>query len=140
MKKGDKVYRVCPAFEIPGMGFHLQARTLVVYSDKQLRLDSHFDGGANLIYQPSDLGRVFHATAGEAVEAYERGALSRVEGAKAALTNAKSRADSATAWSADWRKSHCGRCGGSALVSGKDRKGEHERICAACEIPMSRPE
>ena len=104
MKKGDKVYRVCPAFDVPGMTFHLQVRTLIVASDKQLRLDSHFDGGTNLIYQPSDLGRVFHETASAAVDAYERSALYRVEGAKATLSNAQSRADAASEWAAQWRK------------------------------------
>ncbi len=102
MKKGDKVYRVCPLFEVPGQYFHVQSRTLVVVSDKQLRLDSYFDGGANLIYRPDDLGRVFHATAIEAVDAYEHLALRRVDGAKATLSNAEAIAENASAWAAQW--------------------------------------
>lgn len=138
MKNGEKVYRMCPCFEIPGMTFHLQARTLIVASDKQLRLDSYFDGGLNLIYQPSDLGRVFFETANAAVEAYEQSALSRVEGAETALSHAQSRADAATAWSADWRNTHCPKCG-STWVSGKDQNGDHDHICATCGIQMPRP-
>jgi hypothetical protein len=104
MKKGDKVYRVCPMFEIPGMHYHVQSRTLVVVSTKQLRLDSHFDGGENLIYRPNDLGCIFFLTAAEAVDAHERRALRSVEGAKIALRNAEVVAARAVAWSARWRE------------------------------------
>ena len=104
MKAGDKVYRVCPLFEVPGQNYHVQSRTLVVVSKKQIRLDSYFDGGANIIYRPDDLGRVFHVTAIEAVDAYERTALRRVEGARATLRNAEATAASASEWSAQWRR------------------------------------
>ena len=140
MKKGDKVYRVCPAFEIPGMEVHLQSRTLVVASNKQLRLDSYFDGGANLIYQPSDLGRVFFETADAAVEAYEQSALARVESAKATLSVAQRRADVATVWSTDWRKTHCKRCGGTAWSYARFYPMLETHMCATCRIPMPRIE
>lgn len=91
-------------FEIPGTHYHVQSRTLVVASIKQIRLDSYFDGGENLIYRPDDLGRIL--TAAEAVDAHERRALRCVDSARIALRNAEDVAADAVEWSTRWRREH----------------------------------
>lgn len=112
-KRGDKVYLVVPKFGVVGPNlestlapddhYYVQQRTLVVASPKQLRLDSYFFGGPNLIYPPTALGREFFATPEEAVEVFLRRCERSVENARSSVQTAEARLESAVRFAAAWR-------------------------------------
>ena len=103
MKRGDKVYRVVPSF-MTGRHWFVQERTLVVCSDKQVRLDAFFCGGNNLIFPPTAIGREFHETPGAAVKAYMTARERNVEAAREALRRAEVTAQDAFLFSVAWQE------------------------------------
>lgn len=103
MKRGDKVYRVVPSF-MTGRHWFVQERTLVVCSDKQVRLDDYFCGNSNVIFQPVAIGREFHETPAAAVKAYTAARERNVEAARAALRNAEAAAQDAFLFKVTWEE------------------------------------
>jgi hypothetical protein len=104
MKKGDKVYCVVSVFG--NDDFALQERTLIVVTDKQLRLDSYFCGGLNIKFPPNALGRDFFASPREAIDVFEERQIRNAATAKASAVSAEERARTATAWAEQWRTQH----------------------------------
>lgn len=101
MKRGDKVYKVVPSLNMNRHWF-VQERTLVVCSDKQVRLDDFFCGGGNLIFQPTAIGREFHETPAAAVKAYTAARNRNAEVAREALRRAEADAQAAFMWATAW--------------------------------------
>jgi hypothetical protein len=104
MKRGDKVYKVVPSFMM-GRPWFVQERTLVVCSDKQVRLDSFFCRGSNLIFQPIAIGREFHETPDAAVRAYITSRERNVASARTALSHAEVQYQEALAFGSAWIQS-----------------------------------
>jgi len=104
MKRGDKVYKVVPSF-MTGRHWFVQERTLVVCSDKQVRLDEYFCGGSNLIFQPTAIGREFFETPTIAVKAFITNRERNVESARWTLSAAEKLYQDALAFGSAWIQS-----------------------------------
>lgn len=96
LKPGDWVYAVRlqwgdvqPDMTIVGGGLKLERRFVKSVSDKYITISEYFTGGQYVRFEVSHLGRSFHATPEEAVEAC-------VEAHEAGLLDAQRRLQSAS--------------------------------------------